>query len=167
MVGVAQLVEHRVVVPGVAGSSPVAHPMQSRRSAVFRATLPPSLGGSVVLFGGDSVMWIKKRSRQHPACWRLPDGGRAFEPFAGDTVIVDLAVPGSSGPGRTPRPELSRAARFLRLHRLSGQLVGRENGRMDETGTGRQRQRRPPWYGAVIAVVGLAFIVVGIVRLAS
>ena len=27
MVGVAQLVEHRVVVPGVAGSSPVAHPM--------------------------------------------------------------------------------------------------------------------------------------------
>ena len=26
MVGVAQLVEHRVVVPGVAGSSPVAHP---------------------------------------------------------------------------------------------------------------------------------------------
>ncbi len=26
MVGVAQLVEHRVVVPGVAGSNPVAHP---------------------------------------------------------------------------------------------------------------------------------------------
>ncbi len=29
MVGVAQLVEHRVVVPGVAGSSPVTHPMVS------------------------------------------------------------------------------------------------------------------------------------------
>jgi hypothetical protein len=29
MVGVAQLVEHRVVVPGVAGSSPVTHPTRS------------------------------------------------------------------------------------------------------------------------------------------
>ncbi len=26
MVGVAQLAEHRVVIPGVAGSSPVTHP---------------------------------------------------------------------------------------------------------------------------------------------
>ena len=31
MVGVAQLVEHRVVVPGVAGSSPVTHPNYSNR----------------------------------------------------------------------------------------------------------------------------------------
>src|SRR4051812_32226395 len=31
MVGVAQLVEHRVVVPGVAGSSPVTHPNCTRR----------------------------------------------------------------------------------------------------------------------------------------
>ena len=29
MVGVAQLVEHQVVVLGVAGSSPVAHPIES------------------------------------------------------------------------------------------------------------------------------------------
>ena len=28
MVGVAQLVEHRVVIPGVAGSSPVTHPTE-------------------------------------------------------------------------------------------------------------------------------------------
>src|SRR5947208_10366219 len=33
MVGVAQLVEHRVVVPGVAGSSPVTHPPRTRRSS--------------------------------------------------------------------------------------------------------------------------------------
>src|SRR5436305_14692082 len=33
MVGVAQLVEHRVVVPGVAGSSPVTHPTRIRRSS--------------------------------------------------------------------------------------------------------------------------------------
>jgi hypothetical protein len=32
MVGVAQLVERRVVVPDVAGSSPVTHPIQTRRS---------------------------------------------------------------------------------------------------------------------------------------
>ena len=53
MVGVAQLVEHRVVIPGVAGSSPVAHPIgeeapidpigasfRSRRPALPRPTLP-------------------------------------------------------------------------------------------------------------------------------
>ena len=33
MVGVAQLVEHRVVVPGVAGSSPVTHPIGSTGSS--------------------------------------------------------------------------------------------------------------------------------------
>jgi hypothetical protein len=32
MVGVAQLVEHWVVVPGVAGSSPVTHPTDRPRS---------------------------------------------------------------------------------------------------------------------------------------
>lgn len=33
MVVVAQLVEHRVVVPGVAGSSPVDHPIVSEQQA--------------------------------------------------------------------------------------------------------------------------------------
>ena len=33
MVAVAQLVEHRVVVPGVEGSSPFSHPLQRHRSA--------------------------------------------------------------------------------------------------------------------------------------
>ena len=28
MVAIAQLVEHRIVIPGVAGSSPVGHPIQ-------------------------------------------------------------------------------------------------------------------------------------------
>src|SRR3954449_1790158 len=45
MVGVAQLVEHPVVVPGVAGSSPVTHPIRIRRSSacgfVISAPGPP------------------------------------------------------------------------------------------------------------------------------
>lgn len=32
MVGVAQLVEYRIVIPVVAGSIPVAHPIQNSRS---------------------------------------------------------------------------------------------------------------------------------------
>src|SRR3954471_17726727 len=35
VVGVAQLVEHRVVVPGVAGSSPVTHPRRGESAPVF------------------------------------------------------------------------------------------------------------------------------------
>jgi hypothetical protein len=34
-VGIAQLVEHLVVVQGVAGSSPVTHPMKQRKSPVI------------------------------------------------------------------------------------------------------------------------------------
>jgi hypothetical protein len=36
MVAVAQLVEHRVVVPGVAGSSPVSHPSNRGAGAIER-----------------------------------------------------------------------------------------------------------------------------------
>src|SRR5215211_8697001 len=40
MVVVAQLVEHRVVVPGVAGSSPVDHPIHAGTSRPGRQTGP-------------------------------------------------------------------------------------------------------------------------------
>ena len=39
MVGVAQQVEHRVVIPGVAGSSPVAHPT-GRKPRLIRSDQP-------------------------------------------------------------------------------------------------------------------------------
>ncbi len=56
-VGVAQLVEHRVVVSGVAGSSPVAHP---KNLPIFEGEIakPPSLarrGGARVLRNGSSA----------------------------------------------------------------------------------------------------------------
>jgi hypothetical protein len=40
MVGVAQLVEHPVVVRDVAGSSPVAHPINTLVTALFKQLLP-------------------------------------------------------------------------------------------------------------------------------
>ena len=43
MVGVAQLVEHRVVIPVVAGSSPVTHPTNAQVSA--SAVMLPPTGG--------------------------------------------------------------------------------------------------------------------------
>src|SRR4051794_16026052 len=50
MVGVAQLVEHRVVVPGVAGSSPVTHPIVRPRQRPG-----PRLGGQAVSVPGDRL----------------------------------------------------------------------------------------------------------------
>jgi hypothetical protein len=45
MVGVAQLVEHRVVAPVVVGSSPITHPIPTLKKAViFRS--PPFFWGS-------------------------------------------------------------------------------------------------------------------------
>ncbi len=42
MVGIAQLVEHLIVVQGVAGSSPVTHPKEIKaRSTVLRAFVVP------------------------------------------------------------------------------------------------------------------------------
>ena len=49
VVGVAQLVEHRFVVPRVVGSSPIIHPTQERgpiAQLVERRTLNPSVPGS-------------------------------------------------------------------------------------------------------------------------
>ena len=46
MVGVAQLVEHRVVVPGVAGSSPVTHPKQDEPPKPFRPGSQDDAAGS-------------------------------------------------------------------------------------------------------------------------
>src|SRR4051812_5325424 len=40
MVGVAQLAEHRVVIPVVAGSTPVTHPTKDQAGAVSTPTFP-------------------------------------------------------------------------------------------------------------------------------
>ena len=64
MVGVAQLVEHQVVILGVAGSSPVTHPMRGRapvdRPGPFR--VPGQGAGTSVGSGGTSVgrggIWV-------------------------------------------------------------------------------------------------------------
>ena len=38
MVGIVQLAEHRIVVPGVVGSSPITHPMKKARESVLFST---------------------------------------------------------------------------------------------------------------------------------
>ena len=54
MVGVVQLAEHRIVVPGVVGSSPITHPIKKR---VAFATL-----FFIWVFG---VMGLERRIRKH------------------------------------------------------------------------------------------------------
>ena len=47
MVGIAQLAEHRIVVPGVVGSSPITHPILvawAGASAPALSTLYPHIG---------------------------------------------------------------------------------------------------------------------------
>ena len=53
MVDVTQLVESRIVIPVVAGSSPVVHPKECRLGFAFQAQQTPSKGAKKrnVLFG--------------------------------------------------------------------------------------------------------------------
>ncbi len=39
MVGIAQLAEHRIVVPGVVGSSPITHPIMELRAGTSAPAL--------------------------------------------------------------------------------------------------------------------------------
>jgi hypothetical protein len=72
MVGVAQLVEHWVVVPGVAGSSPVTHPTHQRRSGpVFGPDRNP-VEGPVTKIMGQS--------------WGIPSGPRRRQPVCDGTI---------------------------------------------------------------------------------
>ena len=47
MVGVAQLVEPRVVIPVVVGSSPIVHPRLEKEKLFYSSTHPESLQDSV------------------------------------------------------------------------------------------------------------------------
>jgi hypothetical protein len=73
MVGVAQQVEHRVVIPGVAGSSPVAHPTVRRRAPTGLL----GIGRGFVVFSGvlavDSLSTSLSTRRRlvRGACLRL------------------------------------------------------------------------------------------------
>ena len=68
MVGVAQLVEHQVVVLGVAGSSPVAHPIES--------------AGREALAGKRKGLQVFCRStRFRQTAWILWAGFRVYSPF--------------------------------------------------------------------------------------
>lgn len=50
MVGVAQLVEPRIVIPVVVGSSPIVHPRMSKKVSCLLSRLFPSLYKAVLLF---------------------------------------------------------------------------------------------------------------------
>ena len=82
MVGLAQLAEHRIVVPGVVGSSPISHPTKEERPAApashtivtIEVTNPDAHGESA---RGDCLFPLAIRSlrKQKYACMFL------FSPF--------------------------------------------------------------------------------------
>ncbi len=49
MVGVAQSVEHRVVAPGVVGSSPIAHPIEGTNSVFVPFFFVASIQGGTTM----------------------------------------------------------------------------------------------------------------------
>ena len=56
MVGVAQLVEPRVVIPVVVGSSPIVHPSISRKIGCLISRLYQSLYKIVLLFNNSTLL---------------------------------------------------------------------------------------------------------------
>ena len=60
MVGVVQLAEHRIVVPGVVGSSPITHPTESGERpdspAFFPFSFPSDCGGNPCRLGRSQVV---------------------------------------------------------------------------------------------------------------
>ena len=104
LVGVAQLVEHRVVVPGVAGSSPVTHPKRS--SAVRPGSTRPA-GGPGPPGLGRVACWPRRRRRPaaHPPLAAGPVGRAAGAPPTGSRSCTPgrRRCPGDRGwPGCTP-----------------------------------------------------------------
>ena len=82
MVGVVQLVEHRIVVPGVEGSSPFAHPrrLQGRSSGFGPAALIQGCSQAVKARDFDSriagsIPAIPANRQNRFAPFRLPLGG--------------------------------------------------------------------------------------------
>ena len=55
MVGVVQLAEHRIVVPGVVGSSPITHPIKRKDTFWY----------PFFLYGIWRVMGLERRIRKH------------------------------------------------------------------------------------------------------
>ena len=55
MVGVAQLVEPRVVIPVVVGSSPIVHPSISKKINCFASRLAPSLYKTVLVINNSTL----------------------------------------------------------------------------------------------------------------
>src|SRR5690606_41212099 len=91
MVGIAQLVEHLVVVQGVAGSSPVTHPRPRGPVSVRR----PALGAS-----------CRVASRDVPAAQALrcvATAGRPPRPTIMPPPVARTA-PGRPGEDATPAP---------------------------------------------------------------
>ena len=78
MVGVAQLVEHRVVIPVVAGSSPVTHPTKPQVREAFA-----------------SAEGFAESPLSH--AWVLRETGRQ-DPFSGILIGLSLARPSRDGP---------------------------------------------------------------------
>ena len=56
MVGVAQLVEPRVVIPVVVGSSPIVHPTMSKKTVYLYSGLCQSLYKIALLFNNSTLL---------------------------------------------------------------------------------------------------------------
>ena len=65
MVGIVQLAEHRIVVPGVVGSSPITHPRKEKVIPIGVAFFfSMGIRGNGTRKAGPSKGWVKIESRR-------------------------------------------------------------------------------------------------------
>src|SRR3954453_7987082 len=86
MGGVAQLVEHRVVVPGVAGSSPVTHPMCRSRT-----TTDVGLGTqddtTLMRFAAPAAVVVELSGGSRKLQWMAPDADN-LRPWRSAAIVA-------------------------------------------------------------------------------
>lgn len=102
MVGVAQLVEHRIVAPGVVGSIPIVHP-------IFEKTPGPKPGVFVpALYHADVVKLVD-----------TPDLGSGAARCESSSLSVRTIFPSFICPAApVPFPQVTSAIRPTRMHAL-------------------------------------------------
>ena len=115
MVGVAQLVEPRIVIPVVVGSSPIVHPIQMRVPA-SECIRPPRWGG-VMFFIGPLAQLVEQETLNLLVVGSTPTRPTNFPAVPGMNPPVQTSARDSVEPDIIRRRKVASGRAFLALRK--------------------------------------------------